>query len=334
MAKRTDDELLAIARQYETIKDWRKNDKAAQLTAWRRGQEFYAKCTAHMTRLRRADGEGYTLEECRDSALRYSTRSEWYRADHKTYYFARRTGDWFDQCVAHMGSPRRASNKNARNYWTLERCLEDLKACLDAGGSLEDWNRNWPGGACLASSRKGWLDEIYAAAGYERKPLVKEKWTLNACKQDALKYQTRVDWYRGERGAYNRACRMDWLDECCAHMESVSGHDSDALYFWEWIDQGKSTGIYKVGVTSHRLDDKRIKQCASANGIDYRLIALCQTSEQDAMAFESVLLDMGDTVPLPDHIKDGRSEFRIYNDEELQIIYQLMGVEVQLEKAA
>ena len=264
MPRRTDDELLAIARQYDTIRDWKKNDKAAQLTAWRRGEDFYAKCTARMTRLQRADGEGYTLEECMSSALRYRTRTEWQHGDHNTYCYAHRTDDWFDQCVAHMEPPKMGPE---------------------------------------------------------------EVWTLNACEQDALKYKTKADWGRGSKSAYIKAWKMGWLEDCCAHMERVSTHDNDALYLWEWVEDGKGVGIYKPGVTSWRLGDQRIREVATVNGLDYRLIALCETSEGDALMFEKALLDMGEKPALPDHITDGRTEFRIYSDEELEFIYQLMGVE-------
>ena len=107
-------------------------------------------------------------------------------------------------------------------------------------------------------------------------------------------------------------------------MERAGGTNNDTTYFWEWIESGVGTNIYKVGVTSWRLGDARIKQVALAGGMDYRLIALCFAGE-GATEIKGALLDMGDTVAMPEHVIDGRIEFRIYNDEELAFIYELLG---------
>lgn len=152
-------------------------------------------------------------------------------------------------------------------------------------------------------------------------------WTLERCMEDARRYGTRRDWHLGKSAGYYTARQKGWLEHCCAQMESgYSASDADAIYFWEWTENGVGTGIYKPGVTSWRRGDARIVQCAATNGIDYRLIALCETSPGDALQFERMLLDMGDTVALPDHITDGRTEFRIYSEQELQFIYELLGV--------
>ena len=47
-------------------------------------------------------------------------------------------------------------------------------------------------------------------------------YTLEECKQEAKKYNTRTDWGRGSRYSYNAACRNKWMDECCSHMLTPS----------------------------------------------------------------------------------------------------------------
>jgi hypothetical protein len=42
--------------------------------------------------------------------------------------------------------------------------------------------------------------------------------TLEICKEDALKYNRRVDWQKGSKSFYNIASKRGWVDECCKHM--------------------------------------------------------------------------------------------------------------------
>jgi len=38
------------------------------------------------------------------------------------------------------------------------------------------------------------------------------------CKEVALKYKSRNDFKKGERGAYMSCWKNGWLDEVCSHM--------------------------------------------------------------------------------------------------------------------
>lgn len=44
------------------------------------------------------------------------------------------------------------------------------------------------------------------------------KWTLESCKEDALRFQSRQEWQKNSRSGFYKAWKMGWLDECCAHM--------------------------------------------------------------------------------------------------------------------
>ena len=45
------------------------------------------------------------------------------------------------------------------------------------------------------------------------------KWNKAACANEALKYQTRADFARGNSSAYQKAHRMDWIEDICGHMQ-------------------------------------------------------------------------------------------------------------------
>ena len=39
------------------------------------------------------------------------------------------------------------------------------------------------------------------------------------CKEAALKYKSRKDFQKGEKGAYDACLRNGWMDEVCSHMK-------------------------------------------------------------------------------------------------------------------
>ena len=43
-------------------------------------------------------------------------------------------------------------------------------------------------------------------------------WTLERCKEDALKYNSRSEWWKKSKSSYNKSSKEGWLDECCSHM--------------------------------------------------------------------------------------------------------------------
>lgn len=43
-------------------------------------------------------------------------------------------------------------------------------------------------------------------------------WTLEKCKEDALKYKSRTEWRNASPSACNASCKNGWFEECCAHM--------------------------------------------------------------------------------------------------------------------
>lgn len=48
----------------------------------------------------------------------------------------------------------------------------------------------------------------------------KKKWTVEKCHDEALKYESRSEFYYKSNKIYAAACRYGWLNEICAHMSS------------------------------------------------------------------------------------------------------------------
>mgnify|MGYP003602204033 CR=1 FL=1 len=49
----------------------------------------------------------------------------------------------------------------------------------------------------------------------------KLKWTFKACKEEALKYDSRVKFSKSNGSAYNSARKNEWLNDICSHMEFI-----------------------------------------------------------------------------------------------------------------
>lgn len=56
--------------------------------------------------------------------------------------------------------------------------------------------------------------------------------TLESCKAEALKYNTRKEWGKGSRNSYRAAVKNKWLEECCKHMK-ISRDEQHKLHLVE-----------------------------------------------------------------------------------------------------
>jgi hypothetical protein len=91
------------------------------------------------------------------------------------------------------------------------------------------------------------------------------------------------------------------------------GSDADVFYIWE---TNEHSNLYKVGISSERVGDRRIKQVEKANGLTANIILHVVTN--NARALERMALAMGEQ---PTFITGaGRTEFRYYTKSELKKI--------------
>ena len=161
-----------------------------------------------------------------------------------------------------------------------------------------------------------------------RKPM---RFSKEFCQRMAEKCESKADFHRKHTKVYNRAMKAGWLNEITASLPPAWGHDNNAVYGWKVITAPEDVDmpaigkhLIKFGVTSQKLKDKRVRQAAKSNRMTYDLIAVCDTSEGDARAFENVLLGMGEAANMPDWI-DGKTEFVVLSDEQLNQAKQFLG---------
>jgi len=154
-------------------------------------------------------GGGYlkwTFEKCKEEALKCKTRKEFYKKSNSAYNSARRYG-WMDEVCSHM--PK--ENKYKKGYWTRERCEEEVKKYK----ARDEIYKKSPG-AYMAMIRNGWLN-IICSHLKTKKP--NGYWTLERCKNEALKYNSKKDFVKNSGGAYRTAIDNKWINIICYHMK-------------------------------------------------------------------------------------------------------------------
>ena len=263
----------------------------------------------HMTKIKYPNGY-WTAERCKIEALKYRTRSEFGEGNGAAYNASKRLKILEEVCK-HM-----VEVKKPKGHWTLET----LQAEALKYENKVDFRQN-SNPAFLTASRKGLLDQIcsHMEAGKLRNGhwLIKEN-----CAAEALKYMNRRAFSLGNSSAYHGADINGWLDEICNHMDFNPSSDGDAIYVWKAIGHiFDGLQVYKFGVTSARLEDRRISEVARYAGMEFEIIILTKLTVH-ASELESQLLELG--VNPQYHGFNGSSEFRALTDSELDTALDLI----------
>lgn len=145
----------------------------------------------------------WTLERCLKSAKRYSSKSEWRRADEGAYYASWSKG-WHTECCRHMKTPPFSRTLK----WTLKACSKEAKKFK----KRIDWSKK-SASSYYAARRNGWLDLCC-----KHMKTIVNKWNVSTCIKDAKRFDSRSEWQDNSGGAYSAALRNNWLDQCCGHM--------------------------------------------------------------------------------------------------------------------
>lgn len=104
-------------------------------------------------------------------------------------------------------------NKKPNGYWSKARCTEEALK-YQSRSEFKLASRS----AFSSARRNGWLDEVCSHMVVNKRP--NGFWTKNRCAEEALKYQTRADFQKGNNSAYSKAYKGGWIDEICEHMSA------------------------------------------------------------------------------------------------------------------
>ena len=196
----TKEKCIESAKKYKSKKEWRENDTNAYLKALK--YKWFDDCIKHMiVNVKNT----WNKEKCIESARKYETYKEWRKNESGAIVAAHKNG-WYEECTVHM-------IRLIREPLTKEECIESAKKYK----TRNEWRKN-EGGAYNAARKNGWFEECITHMKEKIQKKTYGYWTKEKCIESAKKYKTRNEWRKNEGGAYMRAHKNGWLEECTAHM--------------------------------------------------------------------------------------------------------------------
>lgn len=132
--------------------------------------------------------------------------------------------------------------------WTFEKCKVEALSCT-ARKEFYDKNES----AYNSARRNGWLEDI---CSHMNKKATKNKgyWTKEKCKEEALKYNRKIDLYKNSPGAYMAMLNNNWLTELCPNMKSKkrNGYWTKNLCLTEALKYKSKSNFRKLSGGAYR----------------------------------------------------------------------------------
>ena len=126
--------------------------------------------------------------------------------------------------------------RKSLGYWTKERCHEEaLKYQTKRNFKINS------GGAYYASKKNGWYNEICLHIKEKVKP--HNYWTKKRCREESLKYNTRMEFCINSNVAYCKSLTMEWDGEICSHMIRLGNKENRCIYVYEFSDNCAYVGL-------------------------------------------------------------------------------------------
>lgn len=180
-----------------------------------------------------------------------------------------------------------------RTYWTEETALEEANLYESR------WDfQNGSGGAYRFLWKRGLLEKAFD-------PLELNTWCEDSVRQAAKEFYDRKSFKSKLGGAFKFAYNNDMLDELFGGTLNTPKCDNDVLYLWR--PKGYKN-VYKVGITSKRLGDERIRHVANKGGLEVSEVIFIETD--DAKALEAKILSGSEAYGFYPKFS-GSTEFRI-----------------------
>jgi hypothetical protein len=155
-------------------------------------------------------------------ASKYTTKKDFLNNSESAYKTAKRRGI-FDEITQHMDRIK---------IWTYDEAFLESQNYKNK----QDFKKSQ---AYHQSVRNGWLNDFFDNSII--------KWTKEMAHQEALKYETKVEFKNGSPKAYSAAHTHGWIDDITKHMTPVGNLYERMVYVYEFPDNY----VY-VGLTSDK----------------------------------------------------------------------------------
>lgn len=251
--------------------------------------------------------QGYwTYERCKEESLKYSSVSEWHKNSRGSMKSAKRNG-WYKELCLHYVKPT--------PVFTYDECKQVASLC----SSFSEWLFKYP--ECYRYAVKsGWKDDLGV---FIQRPEL-HIWTYEKCIASAIGHKSVKSWMKASYGAYKKCKDKGWYQSVVLLIDKTErNNDADIIYMWKAVGcfyNGEQ--VYKIGVTSSGVGDKRIKQVMKSSRFDAEIIFMHDVGRKKAFELETMLLKQGYD---PKFSKfDGSTEFRALSDHEVRIAKALV----------
>lgn len=224
------EKCVEILKPYEYLVDFVREQYSAYVTIRKNG---WSELLKNLKYKRSRWGDWNIKSLCHEEALKYSSRTDFYKSSRGAYDGAKRNG-WLDEVCSHM---RIGVNITQRYVYEIvkdgvviyvgittnperrfkEHC-ENKK--LDSTHSIRLVCGPIPAQEAQLIEKE--LIKKYAGlmniTGGGSLGNTKTFLTKSFCCEKAKKYTSRSEFARNDHSAYQTACRKGWIDEICAHM--------------------------------------------------------------------------------------------------------------------
>jgi len=293
-----DEEIFSEALKYEHRVDFARQSQSFYDAAIKRG--LLEQVCSHM--VPKTKPPYYSDKEIKEAVCKYDTYKEFMEHENGIYCFLQRHKK-LEKYLSEL-------SKVKHDPYTKEEVMEIAKNY----NTISEMGKH-KSGALKAAVRLGIFDEIKS-----HMKVNKRTYTYDELKEEALKYNHKSEFSKYSRNFYNVAYRRKILNEICSHMTPLHTWTPDCrnvLYIWKVADDDINhlgMPLYKIGITSKKLQHKRIKDVASKAKFKYEVIYY--KKREDCLVLEKQLLTIGTNPELVGF--DGSCEFRAWDDQDLK----------------
>jgi hypothetical protein len=155
-----------------------------------------------------------------------------------------------------------------------------------------------------AARRLKIIDQLY--------PSLLKSWTETEVRKIAKTCSSKKDLKRVCATAYNAALRLKIIDDLFENQPQIA--ERDCVYLWLVKDE---PGLYKFGITSHKMGEYRINQVAKEAKFSPQLVFLVKVGYENAKIIESRMKRLGTPYKFSKKFY-GHSEFRYMTPDEVR----------------
>ena len=192
------------AKKYKTKKEFKEKCVSAFLAAYKYG--YMNEMTWLVTKKQRPKGYWAVMKNVIYEAKKYKTKKE-FRENNITAYRASLKYNWIDNIKWPTNKKSNGFASVPKGYWKNKENVFNEAKKYTSKDEFKEKNLT----AFLAAYKYGYMNEMTWLVTKKQKP--KGYWNYKNIENEALKYETKTDFFKGNQTAYRKALKMNILDD-------------------------------------------------------------------------------------------------------------------------